>query len=375
MNSHISLGTAAWLLLAITFACGGSGGGSSTASGVFLDSPVQGLSFSSGTESGTTDAAGTFTYPAGSTVEFSIGGTVLGSAPGAASITPVSLVAGAADENDATVTNILRLLQTLDSDRDPSNGIVLADAVRTALQASSLNFAQSVAAFEADATVTAALSAAGAGTLVTTTAARSHFRGTLLARLAGRYRGTFTGNASGTFSFVMDRNGRLLGWGVESQELFNYTGTTASDGSSVFGSVSTGATFSGTTGDGAINGTWSNSSSGESGTFTGTQVESIDVSIDGSTLQQIMGTYSGSATIGGMTDPVTLILDSAGNVTVPPVAESIAVLVGTTATGARLLGTDLEATDFAGTFDLAGNVSGTLTNTVEGQSGSFQVAR
>ena len=112
----------AGLLLA---ACGG---GSSTSQGRFVDGPVAGLAYSTTTGlSGTTDANGAFNYtdstPA-DRVSFKVGALALGSAMAAAVVTPLDLVPGAS-VSDARVLNRLQLLQSLDSDKDGDNGIVI----------------------------------------------------------------------------------------------------------------------------------------------------------------------------------------------------------------------------------------------------------
>ncbi len=81
--------------------------------------------------SGTTDANGTFSYLGGSTtdmVSFKLGGLTLGSAAGASVLTPLDLVAGASIA-DVRVLNRLQLLQSLDSDKNVDNGIVIDTAM------------------------------------------------------------------------------------------------------------------------------------------------------------------------------------------------------------------------------------------------------
>ena len=95
-----------------------------TLTGVFIDSAVQGLEFETATQSGTTNATGEFQYLSGEIITFSIGTMVLPSATGAEMITPIELAAGTTD-SEATATNIARLLQSLDEDGDPTNGIVI----------------------------------------------------------------------------------------------------------------------------------------------------------------------------------------------------------------------------------------------------------
>ena len=124
-----------FLMAAFTLAaCGGKGGSNPVISGnalsttnlvatpalvqrgIFVDSPVAGLSFVSGAQSGITDAAGAFMFEAGGTVQFKVGNIVLGSAPGKSIMTPLDLVkavAPAAVASDARVVQIAQFLMTL----------------------------------------------------------------------------------------------------------------------------------------------------------------------------------------------------------------------------------------------------------------------
>ena len=122
----------AGLLLA---ACGG-GGGEPTVQGRFIDGLVAGLGYSTSAGiNGTTDANGTFSYGGGTPadkVSFKLGALALGTAAGAAVVTPLDLVAGAA-VSDARVLNRLQLLQSLDSDQNVDNGIVIDTALAAKL--------------------------------------------------------------------------------------------------------------------------------------------------------------------------------------------------------------------------------------------------
>ena len=141
---HVPWGSARGLLAAtlaacLLTACGGgtldphftptnsqaSGEGTATRlTGTFVDSPVSGLSYvtSSGI-SGVTDAQGHFQFQAGDTITFRIAGVDLGTIPAGTTLTPASLAGG--DEDSARFSNLLVMLQSLDTDGDPSNGITL----------------------------------------------------------------------------------------------------------------------------------------------------------------------------------------------------------------------------------------------------------
>ncbi len=133
--------------------------------GRFVDHPVEGLEFSSGDAPvSLTDRQGTFSYRDGAPVRFDIGDIALGSAvAGAVTVTPLQLAPGAADTTDPRVTNVARLLQTLDADCDLSNGIRLTPTARSVGIGRSIDFDQSEAAFGSDSAVQNFLEAAGAG--------------------------------------------------------------------------------------------------------------------------------------------------------------------------------------------------------------------
>ncbi len=209
-------------------ACGGGGGGGAAAFGVFSDDPVEGLSYSSVSGSGQTDARGIFSYGAdGDRITFSIGGVTIGDGNAQPLMTPVDLVKDddptAVDETNDRVANITRFLQTIDDDGDPLNGILITQAVRDAAAGVSVEFAQTIAAFEGDTnvqTVLADLTAAttaGARGLVPVADAQARLHATLMAALTNGYAGTVQGFAvgdvhvSGTFALTVDANGAVIG--------------------------------------------------------------------------------------------------------------------------------------------------------------------
>jgi len=129
--------------------CGSGSSGSTpetltALTGQFVDSVVQGLEYScsSGT-TGITNSNGEFTCKSSDTVSFSINGYVIGSASVQSVISPKTLQ----PENDVMMINIAQLLQTLDADNNPDNGITL-DPNDTVVQA--LNDSVSVMLEQAD---------------------------------------------------------------------------------------------------------------------------------------------------------------------------------------------------------------------------------
>jgi len=129
--------------------------------GVFLDSPVAGLNYSTPTRKGLTGKDGHFFYKPGQTVTFSIGHLTLGSALGAPVVTPGSIIGA----NDQMVTNICVLLQTLDVDGDLNNNIQITPAITAIVSsfAGLINFNQTPDAFQADSHVAALLAALNGG--------------------------------------------------------------------------------------------------------------------------------------------------------------------------------------------------------------------
>ena len=175
-------------LLAFSFllllnACGGGGGNSTTetvSTGVFIDSPVEGLQYETATQSGTTNSLGEFDYLPGETITFSIGGILLGSTTAGPVVTPLSLVPGATSATNPVVTNIVRLLLSLDSDGDPDNGITISSDVTTAANDLAVDFG--VADLSVDEGITSLLNNLPTITLVSEATAQTHFNQTLAAQ-------------------------------------------------------------------------------------------------------------------------------------------------------------------------------------------------
>jgi hypothetical protein len=184
-------------VFSVLAACGGDKEATRTpVTGVFLDGAVENLDYVAGTASkASTNAKGEFTCYAGDTVTFSVGGIALGSAPCAATITPLQL-AGVTDIKDAKVVNRLLALQLLDDDSDPSNGIKLNADVKTALASKSADFNAAATTFNT--AMSANLSAAGTKYAARTiddgrrALVREHFEDTLASKVGTPFNETFT---------------------------------------------------------------------------------------------------------------------------------------------------------------------------------------
>jgi hypothetical protein len=146
------------ILLAFLTACGGGGGSDdgdeeddepSAPTAFFVDSGVHGLKYESASYSGTTNAQGAFEFAPGETVTFSYQGLTLGSittSSDSRTYTPLDIFS-TTNTNDQRVKNMLVLLQSLDLDKDPSNGIYLSvffdDTSDSDFDLSSLDFTSS----------------------------------------------------------------------------------------------------------------------------------------------------------------------------------------------------------------------------------------
>jgi hypothetical protein len=167
--------------------------------GIFTDSIVEGVAYETETLCGYTTSEGKFAYIEGETVTFKVGEINLGSIKAKENVTPVDLVAAATDETNETVTNICVLLQTLDVDDDPDNGIEISSATEEKLVCHEVIISNNAANF------TTALEAALAEksiekTLVARETAQLHMKSTLIKKLAG----TYSGSSSGGITFPVD---------------------------------------------------------------------------------------------------------------------------------------------------------------------------
>lgn len=163
--------------------------------GVFVDSPVAGLSYTTSSDlSGVTDDQGRYEYNEGDTVTFSIGELVLGTVPAQGVVTPMTVAEALAEDTDldaeTVAVNLLMLLQSLDSNGDPEDGITFTAAIREALGADAIDLASSVEAFSAALTSLVANVAAAADVelkQVSADEAIAHFQERGVSSLTGVY--------------------------------------------------------------------------------------------------------------------------------------------------------------------------------------------
>ena len=141
--------------------------------GVLEDMPIEGVTFSTDTQSGITNALGEFQYLPGEMITFKVGDIVLGRVTGAPVITPVELT-GSVNPTDQTATNQLVFLQSIDADQDPSNGITISASSQAAAVGQTLDFTLDSAAFTAAVTAVVDVIAPG-NTVVSETDAVNNF--------------------------------------------------------------------------------------------------------------------------------------------------------------------------------------------------------
>lgn len=113
-------------------------------------SGIEGLSYSSGESSGITDENGSFEYEVGKVITFKIGDIVIGQTNGGATLTLSNL-----GDTESVETNITRLLNVLDDDANPDNGIQIIDSVRELAMGAGINFNQTISEFINDVNVQA----------------------------------------------------------------------------------------------------------------------------------------------------------------------------------------------------------------------------
>lgn len=178
---RFAFGIGLTLLVAALTACGGGGGGGSTAvsTGILVDSAVAGIGYKTATQSGITNAKGEYSFLPGETVTFFIGNIQFPPVVAKGAVTPLD-IAQTTDVNNQVVSNILVLLQSLDEDGNPSNGITIP-SVAASRATSAVSFDVSPLAFSANTTVIGLVANSGSVTksLVSESSALGNFQNTL----------------------------------------------------------------------------------------------------------------------------------------------------------------------------------------------------
>ena len=196
------------------YGCGGGSDDDSmttpTSVGVLTDSAVGGVQYTtSGGFSGVTDADGHYKFNPGEEVTFKIGAIALGTVTAASTITPIQL-AGSGVTSANKVVNLLVLLQSLDADNNPANGITISAAtLAAAANAGSLDLTQAPALFAStgNTTVTSLMSGSGLvrTTLVDPATAQLHFKDEFFKQIQGSWT---TSTSESTAVFQIDGAGK-----------------------------------------------------------------------------------------------------------------------------------------------------------------------
>ena len=147
-----------------------------TFTGMFVDSAVEGLSYSTASGNGTTNNKGEFIYQIDEKIIFSLGGITFPEIDAKSIVTPLDLFS-TMDINHEAVVNTLRLLQSIDADGNAENGIQISAVIRTLAAAIDLDLTD----IDFESKITNLLSNSGALNtfLVSSTDAIYHFQNTL----------------------------------------------------------------------------------------------------------------------------------------------------------------------------------------------------
>ena len=231
--------------------------------GYFTDSAVEGLTYTTDTQSGVTDLNGAFTYQAGETVVFSIGDFMLGeSATAAPKMTPLDLIPDSflpTTRNELSpllrnkaintaeviafrkLSNMLTFLQALDYDKDASNGITIADGMGIVLEGESIDFAAELTEFKEAIPLRRVMSAAVTQNLISSGfikepgQALNHFyqaqeiEHSFKARASASFDSDANGEANEIITYTYDADGNRL--------TYSYDGDANGDADSIYTST------------------------------------------------------------------------------------------------------------------------------------------
>lgn len=263
------------LIVLLTACGGGGGGGSSTISGQVVDSLVEGLQYTSGSISGLTDANGRFQAAPGADITFRVGDITLGTLSARDVLNIVDLVDGAELYSTANprIYNTARFLQSIDDDRDTSNGIQITQQVRDLAVGVSMDFSDP--SWDSASSTTDFFAALGAP-IVGTAAANAHGNEWLRASRPGLFSGQWqdSGNTiSGLWELSVGNAGKLVM--IAATNGADEGGTTPIQANGDFTVFTGSATWTGNVSrrTGAVSGTWVGGSGtildGLSGSFSG----------------------------------------------------------------------------------------------------------
>lgn len=155
---------------------GSAEGTASVLTGRFVDSPVSGLQYATASQSGVTDANGSFSYLAGELVTFSIGDINFPATQASATVTPLN-VFSTTEIGNTGVVNMTRLLQSLDTDGNPNNGITISSDAGASATGLSVDF--NSASFDSQVINLVANSGSSTTALIDGETALDHFQETL----------------------------------------------------------------------------------------------------------------------------------------------------------------------------------------------------
>jgi hypothetical protein len=262
-------------LLALLAGCSGGGSGSSTISGQLADSLVDGLQYSSASNSGLTDANGRFQVAPGEDVTFRVGDIVLGTLAARDVLNVVDLVEGVEEYSLANprVYNTARFLQSIDDDRDASNGIRISQQVRDLAMGVTMDFSDP--SWDSDPGTTDFFSALGAP-IVGAPDANTHGNEWLRASRPGLYSGQWQdagGSVEGVWELSVGNAGRVVM--IAATAGSDEGGSTAIQPNGSFSVLTGSATWTGTVNrkSGLVTGTWvgaaGSSFAGLNGEFSG----------------------------------------------------------------------------------------------------------
>jgi len=257
LSSRLTISAVSLVAIFVIAACGGdSTKPSATAQvreGQFVDSPVAGLRYDAGSGiSGKTDASGKFRYIQGQQVQFFIGNTLLGASQGAEILTPMNLAKTESSTNNINspaFLNRLKLLQSLDNDSNPDNGITLPENPTLPGQ-TTVNFSLDSTTFASQGVVSSLLGVLGrtAAQLLSDVNALTHFENYALSKLLS---GCYVGNLGdfGKVAMSVNSSGSINGRAplTKGGAQIQVTGTMRGDGTFSFGPIGNTAAFTGET--------------------------------------------------------------------------------------------------------------------------------